>query len=116
MGHPVIHFEIAGDDSRRLQEFYGNLFEWKVAADNPMGYGFVDTGDEKGIKGGITRKHGEMPNYVTIYVQVADLEAHLKKAESLGGRTLLPPTSVPMGGSFALFADPEGNVVGLWRD
>jgi hypothetical protein len=41
------------------------------------------------------------------------LAAHLKKIESLGGKTLVPPTEIPEQVTFAFFADPEGHVVGL---
>jgi hypothetical protein len=34
----------------------------------------------------------------------------------LGGKTIQPPTSVPGGVTFALFADPEGHVVGLVKE
>jgi predicted enzyme related to lactoylglutathione lyase len=36
MGCPVIHFEIAGQDAKKLQQFYSELFDWKIDADNPM--------------------------------------------------------------------------------
>jgi len=47
-------------------------------------------------------------------VQVEDAEAYLKKAQSLGGKTIVPPVPIPSG-TFAWFADPEGNVVGLFE-
>jgi predicted enzyme related to lactoylglutathione lyase len=38
----------------------------------------------------------------------------LKKAEQLGGKTVVPPTEIPQFElTFAFFADPEGHVVGL---
>ena len=36
------------------------------------------------------------------------------RAESLGAKTLMPKTSIPGIGWFALFADPTGNQVGLY--
>jgi predicted enzyme related to lactoylglutathione lyase len=48
------------------------------------------------------------------YVQVADIEEKLRKIEQLGGRTVLTRTTVPDGPTIGQFADPEGNVVGLW--
>jgi predicted enzyme related to lactoylglutathione lyase len=46
-------------------------------------------------------------------VQVDDLQAALDKAESLGGKTVMAPDQVPGGPALAMFADPEGNVIGL---
>ncbi len=110
MGQPVVHFEIIGRDAKRLQDFYRGLFDWKIDADNPYNYGMVVTGDQGGINGGVAA--GEGPNRVTVYVQVPDLQAALDKAAGLGGKTIMPPTEIP-GVTFALFADPEGNTIGL---
>ena len=54
-----------------------------------------------------------MPSYVAVYVQVADINASLKQAEQLGGKTVIPRTVVPNQVIFALFTDPEGHYVGL---
>ena len=39
--------------------------------------------------------------------------AEIEKISSLGGRTVQEPMDVPNGPTIALFADPEGHVVGL---
>jgi predicted enzyme related to lactoylglutathione lyase len=53
---------------------------------------------------------------VTFYVEVDDPKAYLAKAESLGGKTVVPPTQVPeFDLIFAFFADPEGHVVGAFE-
>jgi len=46
-------------------------------------------------------------------VEVDDLQAHLDKAEQMGGRTIMPLTKIPGMVTFALFADSEGQVIGL---
>ena len=50
------------------------------------------------------------------YIGVDDAEGALKQVEQLGGKTIQPPVQVPGGVTFALFADPEGHVVGLVKD
>ena len=113
MGAPVTHFEVHGKDGDTLKKFYGELFDWHVDSDNPMDYGMVDThGGERGINGGITKDMNGAA-FVTIYVEVDDLQAALDKAEKLGGTTVLPPSDVPGGPSLALFTDPAGNRIGL---
>ena len=116
MAHPVVHFEIAGKDGKKLQEFYGKLFDWKIEVDPAMNYGMVDTGGEGGINGGIFQAPPEAPAYLTFYIQVDDLQAYLDKAISLGGSVMVPPTPIPNMGAFAMFHDPEGNLVGLFKD
>ena len=73
------------------------------------------TGGGTGIGGHIAALGHEPHKYLTFYAQVNDLQAYLKKAESLGGKTVIPPQEVPGMGHFAWFADPDGNVVGLWK-
>jgi predicted enzyme related to lactoylglutathione lyase len=112
MPDPVVHFEIVSETkAKELQEFYSNLFGWTINADNPYNYGQVNTGAGRGINGGI----GPSPsgNRVTIYTEVEDLQAALDKAESLGGKTLMAPEEIPGAVTMAMFADPDGNVVGL---
>lgn len=113
MTRPVVHFEIQGKDAKRLQEFYAELFGWKIDTNNPMNYGFVAPGiggPEEGVGGGIMQSDTPL---VTIYVQVVDLDETLRKAESMGGKAVMPPTDVPNGPTIARMQDPEGNVIGL---
>jgi predicted enzyme related to lactoylglutathione lyase len=110
MPNPVVHWEIVGKDGAKLQEYYAKLFGWEVNANNPFNYGLVDT-KAGGINGGIGTAEGH--NWVTIYVEVQDLDETLQKAESLGGKVVMPPTEIPNMVTIAMFADPEGNLVGL---
>ena len=112
MPNPVIHWEITGKDAPKLQQFYANLFGWNVDSNNPMNYGLVDTQTEDGINGGIAQEQ-EPTTRVTVYVQVDDLQAYLDKAESLGGKTILPPPVIPDTVTLAMFTDPEGNIMGM---
>jgi uncharacterized protein len=110
MSHPVIHFEVAGKDLDKLEGFYTELFGWQTQRAESMPYSMVQAQDG-GIGGGI----GEPPDgngHVTFYVGTDDVQATLDKAEQLGGRTILPVTELP-NVTIALFADPEGHVVGL---
>lgn len=112
---PVVHVEILGVDAPRLQKFYGDLFGWSATL-NPVGYGYVPVEPKAPVKltGGIGANPQRQP-LVIFYVKVADPTATLKRAEQLGGRVVMPATDVPGGITFARFADPEGNVVGLVR-
>jgi predicted enzyme related to lactoylglutathione lyase len=74
----------------------------------------INTGASADINGHITSLGHEPHNYVAIYVQVDDLQACLDKAISLGGKMLVPPVEIPAG-TFAWLADPDGNIIGLFR-
>ena len=68
----------------------------------------------EGIGGGIGRtQDGNGPGHVTFYVQVDDPQEALDRAESLGGKTVVPVTSIPDVVTLAMFTDPEGHVVGV---
>ena len=113
MAAPVTHFEINARDGRRAQDFYSALFGWKIKADNEMNYGLVDTGVKMGINGGIGQTEQNGNPSVMFYVQVEDIQKYLDSAVALGSRVIVPLTDVPGMVTFAQFADPEGNVVGL---
>ena len=78
-------------------------------------YGLVQSTGEHGIGGGLTSIPDGPRSMVTIYVMADDLEATLAKAESLGGKTMVPPTAIPNVGAFAWFSDPDGNCIGLFK-
>lgn len=115
MSAPVVWFEIAGRDLAGLTGFYSELFGWKVDADNPMGYGMVDTGTTTGIPGGIAARD-DGPEYVSVYVEVPDLPAALARAEELGAKVVQPVTQVPSGPTIAMITDPEGHRLGLLQN
>ncbi len=37
MGQPVVHFEITGQDAKKLQAFYSELFGWEIDAEAARG-------------------------------------------------------------------------------
>jgi len=117
MGQPVAFFEIISPDQERAQKFYAELFGWQVNADPAMGgYALVDTGAGQGaVGGGIGASAGPGETGVKIYMRVDDLETYLSRAEQLGGTRVMPPMELPGDfGTIAVFADPDGNRVGLW--
>jgi predicted enzyme related to lactoylglutathione lyase len=112
MASHVIHVEVVGKDGPALQRFYGDVFGWKLNTDNPGGYGMFDGGGE-GVGGGIGASSDGGPGHLTFYVHADDAAATLRRVEERGGRVLMPLTEVSPGTTIALFADPEGHVVGL---
>jgi predicted enzyme related to lactoylglutathione lyase len=110
--NPVIHWEIMARDRKKMQEFYSDLFGWTVNDNNPMNYGLVDTA-AGGINGGIMQTVPPQPSLVTFYVDVEDPAGTLARAESLGGKTVLPATPIPNVGTIGMFQDPEGHCIGI---
>jgi uncharacterized protein len=124
MAQPVVHFEIIGNDPARLRRYYGDLFGWEFDTSGPVSpavseagnYGFVDritTSDGGGIPGGVGGGAG-YEGHVIFYVGVPDVEAALRRAESLGGKRRMGPDQAPGTGLVVgHFTDPEGRLIGL---
>jgi predicted enzyme related to lactoylglutathione lyase len=110
--HPaVVHWEVQARDLPRQQQFFSNLFGWKIDTNNPMQYGMISGAGKDTIGGGIGPAM-DQSSRVTFYIQVPDINQTLDKAQGLGAQTVLPRTAygpVIMG----LFRDLEGNVIGL---
>ena len=115
MSNPITWFEIIGSDAIKLQKFYADVFDWKLSppAAEMGNYSLLDN-EGKGIGGGIGQSF-DGNTRVTIYIEVDDPEAYLNKVTKAGGQTLMPVTQVTDGVTIAMFADPEGHVVGLLK-
>jgi len=114
----VVHFEVVGQDGKKLQSYYSELFGWQIDANNPMGYGMVSrdgntNAEGVGIGGGVGPGPEGYEGHVTFYVEVPDVEAALAKAEKLGGSRMMGPDEPTEGLVIGMFQDPEGHVVGV---
>jgi uncharacterized protein len=112
MSNPIVHVEVLGEDAEVLQGFYRDAFEWQMRPSG-LDYAMAHPGVEGGIDGGVGASPEGDRGHVTFYVEVGDLEATLSKIEGLGGSRVAGPMDVPGGPRIAMFADPEGHVVGL---
>jgi predicted enzyme related to lactoylglutathione lyase len=118
MGHSFVHVEVNTRDIERSRRFYETVFGWDIqhwnSPDSDVRYAMFET--ERGPGGGgIAQVGSDGPIGVTVYLNSDNLQESLSKIEAAGGRTVMPPAEVPGEGSFALFADPDGNTLGLWK-
>lgn len=109
----ICHFEISVTDSRKAAAFYEKLFGWKM--DFGMGDDYVLFQPEEGVGGALSKTSDHTPaGSIMFYVAVNDIENYLKKAVSLGGKQVRAKAEIPNVGWFGLFADPDGNIIGLF--
>jgi predicted enzyme related to lactoylglutathione lyase len=114
--------EIRTGDIDRAAHFFEQLFAWKVVRKldaEGRDYWIFDTGDvprlENLRRGALwLTSRGEEPR-VVVYVLVDDIEATLRRAVALGGK-LVAPRRLEGSAFKAYFADPDGNVFGLWQE
>jgi len=112
MSTSVVWFEVMGKNPETMQQFYGGLLGWQLNFDNPMKYAMLNTEEGK-IGGGVGVS--EEGGWSTFYLAVDDIQAHVAKAEALGGSVRLPARQMPDGDWIAVVTDPEGNAVGLFQ-
>lgn len=105
---PVVYFEIRGVDQERSKHFYSEMFSWGIGdgpiASVPAGLG----GPEDGIGGHI--RQADTPG-VSLFIQVADLEASMSRAVELGGTITMERFDIPGGASIAGITDPDGTPI-----
>jgi len=109
---PVDWFEVLGTQAHRSQQFYAEIFGWQLTVAE-SGYGMVDTGTSRGIRGGIGA--GEPGPWVTVYASVADVAAALARAAELGGSRVHGPVAVDDHIQTGALRDPAGNVMGVYH-
>ena len=109
----VVHIEIPSTNLDVSGKFYNALFGWKITpmpemnyatweADEAPGGGFSPVGDDT--------KVGD----ILIHVSSDDIEADLKKVQSLGGTVTRQKTEIPGIGWWGVFKDPIGNTIALF--
>jgi len=116
MGRPVVHWELWSENPERSSKFYQQVFDWKIQYLPEMNYHLVETGGTGGINGGIMKpQKGPWPGKLAFYIDVDDLDAYAERISQAGGRIVLDKMEVPGVGQLALFEDPDGRVLGMWK-
>jgi predicted enzyme related to lactoylglutathione lyase len=112
VANKIVHAEVVGKDGPALHRFYGELFDWTQNTDLPGGYAMTDAAESNIVLGTGPAPDGSA-GWVTFYVSVSDLDGTLARAETLGGRVVMPRFSPAPDTFLAMVADPEGHVIGL---
>jgi len=91
----VIGFSLKGDPSGNYTELQNGTTS--VGGIRPLGQGET------------------MPPHWLIYFMVADADAAVKKAQSLGAKVLMPAMNIEKVGRFAVLADPQGAAFAVFK-
>ena len=116
--NPVGWFEIPVTDIDRATKFYETILGIKLRRQDAMGYEMVWFPSDpaaKGISGALMKGRGydvgsQGP---VIYFTCLDIEATLKLAESIGGKTILQKKEIGEYGYIGWLSDSEGNTIAL---
>jgi len=109
----IVHIEFKSSDFARTSAFYAKLFDWQTQQNASGSYMKADSSD--GPSGGGGRADLVQSPGPIAYLPVDDLAAKLDEVEKAGGRILVQSMPFAGGGEVGLFADPDGNVLGLWQ-
>jgi predicted enzyme related to lactoylglutathione lyase len=109
----IVHIEFKSSDFERTAAFYAKLFDWRTEQNASASYMKLDSTD--GPSGGWVRADLVQAAGPIAYLVVDDLAAKLDAVERAGGRVLVRSLPFAGGGEIGLFADPDGNVLGLWQ-
>lgn len=113
MSVPIVHIEFKSANFARTSAFYARVFDWQMQQNASASYMKLDSSD--GPSGGWVRADLVQAPGPVAYLVVDDLAGKLDEIEKAGGRVLVRSLPFAGGGEVALFADPDGNVLGLWR-
>ncbi|CAN5500928.1 VOC family protein [soil metagenome] len=106
--------ELPSADPLASAAFYGAIGGFELDS-MEMAHGTYHTLKKAGLpQAGIMKSPmPNMPQSWLPYVLVQSCEQSLAKAQKLGAKMVLPPTTVPRVGTFSVFADPAGGVLGI---
>nr|WP_274636595.1 VOC family protein [Microbacterium bovistercoris] len=110
----VTHLEIPVSDFAAGSDFYHKLFGWSIAdvpgyEDYPMWQG------PNGVGGGALVKRTADFSQPRSTVEVDSIDDVLAQVEQAGGKVLTPRSPISETSWWAVFEDPDGNVIGLFE-
>ena len=106
----------ATKDIEASNAFYGALFGWKADDQGEkMGHYTLMRKGGKTVAGNTKVMTQAQPSTWVTYVSVDDADATVDLAKKAGGIVFAEPMDVRDIGRMAVFADPEGAVIGVWQ-
>jgi len=110
----VTHIEIPVADLATATEFYSALFGWSIT-ETPGYEGYPMWRAPNGISGGaLTERTADFVQPRSV-VEVDSIDETLAIVQERGGRVVLPRSPIDDTSWWALFEDPDGNVLGLYE-
>jgi len=112
--------DLMSPDVDSSKAFYSAIFGWDTADQFDDDGNRVYTMFSKGGKsvaglGGQPPGAGEMPAMWNSYVATDDVAATAAKVVAAGGSVMMPPMQVFGAGEMAIFVDPTGAVISVWK-
>lgn len=110
----ITHIDLPVSDFDRAKAFYGAVFGWSIAA--PPGFEEYPMWQAPNqISGGGLAPRSADFTQPRSYVEVDSIDAALETAVDQGGTVAMEKSPISETSWWAAFADPDGNVIGLYE-
>ncbi|MFL0409972.1 VOC family protein [Microbacterium paludicola] len=110
----VTHLEIPVNDLESAKDFYADLFGWEISA--PPGFEeYPMWQNPNKISGGALTPREDGFTQPRSIVEVDSIDDTLAKVTANGGKVLKEREAISETSWWALFEDPDGNVLGLFE-
>ena len=110
--HALDYVELNVTDLAAARAFYESAFDWRFNDYGPT-YAGIRAPSGDGEVGGLNAERAPTPGGPLVLLYSDDLDATVVAVETAGGRVTEGPYEFPGGRRFH-FADPSGNVLGVW--
>lgn len=110
----ITHIDIPVADLGAASAFYGDLFGWQIA-EMPGFEGYPMWQAPNGVSGGGLAPRSDGFTQPRSYVEVDSIDDTLEKVRAGGGTVLMEKSPISETSWWAIFADPDGNHVGLYE-
>jgi predicted enzyme related to lactoylglutathione lyase len=108
--------EVITTDPKGASAFYSKTLGVSASEVPGMDYTMMRAGGQDAAGAmKIKPEMGPVPPHWMVYFAVADVNTTVKKAQSLGGKVLMPKQDIPGQGSFAVLQDPQGAVFAVFK-
>jgi predicted enzyme related to lactoylglutathione lyase len=113
--HRFVWHDLATRDPDGATRFYGEIFNWRFEKSEGSPYLHIISADQ--MIGGVRHMGPDEPGPTSWlgYVVCDDVAATVAKLTAANGKVLVPPTTMPDVGTFAVTADPSGGVFAPWK-
>jgi hypothetical protein len=108
--NPIVFWELASHDMEKSVQFFRDVFGWQIDFNDRLAFYIIPESTPKNgsVEGGVfTLKRAKLP-FLTLYIQVDDIENKVKLIEEKGGFVTEGPREIPGGSKICLFNEPSG--------
>ena len=108
--NPVVFWELASNDMEKSVTFFREVFDWQIDFNERLGFYLIPetTPKQESLEGAIfTLKRAKLP-FLTIYIQVEDINAKAALVEEKGGFIVEEPFDISPRSRICLFNEPSG--------